>query len=111
MVEIRRVGVVSLALMTGLLYLIMGLIIALPFACAMIVGGVSLVASLEELPGLGESSILFGLLYAVCLPILLGAIGFIAGAILAIAYNILAGIIGGIKIELKGTELVKAPQQ
>jgi hypothetical protein len=50
MVEVRRVGVVSLAVMLGVLY-----------------------------------------------------------AALALLYNAIAGIIGGIKIELKGMELAKAP--
>jgi len=108
MIEIRRVGILSLALMLGVLYAAIGLIIGLLFACATLLS-VGLIASAAEDLGIGGGGALVGLLYAVCFPILYGAIGFVTGAIVGLLYNIIAGIIGGIKIELKGTELAKAP--
>ena len=110
MVEIRRVGVLSLALMLGLLYAALGLIIGLFAACAMLLS-VGLVASAADDLGIGGGGAIIGLLYAVCFPILYGVIGFVTGAIVAVLYNIIAGIAGGIKIELTGAEVVKAPQQ
>jgi hypothetical protein len=110
MVEVRRVGVVSLAVMLGVLYAALGLIIGLIFACATLLS-VGLVASAAEDLGLGGGGAIIGLLYAVCFPILYGVIGFVTGAVVALLYNIIAGIIGGIKIELAGAELAKEPQQ
>jgi len=109
MVEVRRVGVLSLALMLGLINAALGLIIGLLFACSAILFSATLASATEDL-GFGGGGILFGLLYAVCFPIMYGIIGFIAGAVAAVLYNIIAGIAGGIKIELKGTELAKEPQ-
>ena len=110
MVEIRRVGVLSLALMLGLLNAAVGLIIGLLFACSALLFSATLATATEDL-GFGGGGVIFGLLYAVCFPILYGVIGFVAGAIVAVLYNIVAGIAGGIKIELTGVELAKAPQQ
>lgn len=109
MVEIRRVGILSLALMLGLLYTALGLIFGLIFACITLFGVASFAANMEDLTGLGGGGIVFAALYAVCFPIMYGVIGFIAGAIIGVLYNVIAGIAGGIKIELKGTEIAKAP--
>ena len=106
MVEIRRIGVLSLALMLGLLSAALGLLIGLFFACSAILFSATLVSATEDL-GFGGGGILFGLIYAVCFPILYGIIGFITGAVFGILYNIIAGIAGGIKLELAGAELAK----
>lgn len=109
MVEVRRVGIWSMALMSGLLYAALGLLVGLLFACVSVLGFSALAANVEDLVGLGGGSIIISVLYAVCLPILYGVIGFIFGAIMAILYNIIAGIAGGIQVELKGGDLVKGP--
>lgn len=103
MVEIRRVGVLSLALMTGLLYTALGLIVGLFSACASILGMAGFTAILEDvtdLSGLGGGEIVFGLVLVICFPFVYGIIGFIAGAILGVLYNIIAGMVGGIQVEL-----------
>ncbi len=43
------------------------------------------------------------------MPIIYGIIGFIGGVILALAYNIIASVVGGIKFELdmEGSGLTK----
>lgn len=109
MVEIRRVGIVSLALMSGLLYAAFGLIIGLLFACFTLLGVASLAANVEELTGFEVGGIIFAAVYALCFPLLYGFIGFIAGLVLGVLYNLIAGIAGGIKIELKSLEPAKAP--
>ncbi|MFM8912259.1 MAG: hypothetical protein ACKOE6_04970 [Flammeovirgaceae bacterium] len=43
----------------------------------------------------------FGFLSIIIFPILYGGIGFVAGLIGAAIYNLIAGWVGGIKIELK----------
>ena len=107
MVEIRRVGVVSLAMMLGVLYTALGLIFGLIFACATLLS-VGLVASAAEDLGIGGGGALVSLLYAVCFPIVYGIIGFVSGAVIGLLYNIIAGIAGGIKVELRDAELAKA---
>jgi hypothetical protein len=101
MVEIRRVGILSLALMLGLLYTALGLILGLIFACITLFGVASFAASMEELAGIGGGGVLVAGLYAICFPILYGVIGFISGAVIGLLYNLIAGIAGGIKIELR----------
>lgn len=108
MVEVRRIGVLSLALMSGLLYTALGLIFGILFACITLFGVAGLAASMEDLTGFG-GGIVISLLYAVCFPIMYGVIGFIAGAILGLLYNVIAGIAGGVKIELQSTDVAKAP--
>ncbi len=109
MVEIRRVGVLSLALIAGLISAAYGLIGGLIMACFMVVGVAGMAATFEDLTGFGGGSLVIGLSSAVCLPILYFVFGFIGGAIAGFLYNIVAGIAGGIKIELSGTEVVKTP--
>ena len=106
MVEIRRIGVLSTAVMFALLYGALGLIIGLLFACFAILSSATLASVTEDL-GLGGGGVLFGLLYAICFPILYGVIGFVVGAVLTILYNIIASFAGGIKMELKGLEMTK----
>ena len=108
MVEIRRVGVLSLALMMGLIGAAYGVIGGLIMACFMVIGTASMAAAFEDLTGLGGGAVI-GLLYVVCFPILYFVFGFIGGAIAGFLYNIVAGIAGGIKVELQGTEVAKAP--
>lgn len=108
MVEIRRVGVVSVALMTGLISTAYGLLFGAIFACFMLLGTAGMAAALEDVTGLGGGMV-FALLYAICFPIMYGVMGFIGGAIAALLYNLVAGIAGGIKVELQGAELAKAP--
>ena len=108
MVEVRRVGILSLALMSALLYGAIGLIVGIIFACFALVSG-SILASMEELTGFGGGGALFGIAYAVCMPIFYAAMGFVFGAIAGFLYNIFAGIIGGIKIELNDAGLAKGP--
>ena len=108
MVEIRRVGVVSLALMMGLIFGVYGLIIGLIFACFMVVGTAGMAATFEDVTGFG-GGILFAALYAICIPIMNFVVGFIGGAIAGLLYNLVAGIAGGIKIELAGVGAPEAP--
>jgi len=97
MTKIKKIGIMSAAKIEGLMGLIMGLIVALIFA---IIGG--LVSSLSGIEG-SEALGLFGggIFMIIAVPIFYGVIGFIAGAIGAAIYNLIAGWIGGIEIELE----------
>ena len=57
----------------------------------------------------GVSTVVIGLLMMIGLPLFYGLMGFIAGAIGALIYNIVAGMVGGVKFELEGVQQEYAP--
>ena len=85
---LKRVGVVSAAKVTGVLAAIFGLILGIGFA---LVGG-----------GLGSLGVVpVWLVNLIGFPIIYGLVGVIGGALYAALYNLVAGLIGGIEIELE----------
>jgi hypothetical protein len=91
--EIKRVGVLSLAKIIGLIYTVIGLILWLFLGCFMLIG---VMAQPNAAPG----ELLVMLCFVCFMPFLYGVMGFIGGAIIAGVYNLVAGKIGGIEIEL-----------
>ena len=89
---LKRVGVVSAAKVTGVLAAIFGLILGIGFALVGAFGGGGL-GSFGGLPG--------WLISLIGWPIGYGLFGVIGGALYAALYNLVAGLIGGIKIELE----------
>ena len=85
--QIRRFGVGQTAKVVGVLYALMGLIFVPVF----------LIASMFS-PNRAE----FGTGFALALPIIYGVIGFIFTAIGCAIYNFVAGLVGGIEVELGG---------
>ena len=57
----------------------------------------------------GVGPIVGGIIMMIAIPIFYGIMGFIGGAIGAVIYNIAAGIVGGIKLELEATAQYAAP--
>ncbi len=109
---IRRFSVFSVAKMQALLMFVMGLIIGVIYGLFFMLFGAALSALAtrgEDQAMGGVSSIVIGLMFMIGFPIVYGLIGFIAGAIGALIYNIAAGIVGGIKFELEGTTPTYAP--
>jgi hypothetical protein len=109
---IRRVGVLSLAKMQGLLMFVMGLIIGVIYGLFFMLLG----ATMSSLAGRGEgqamggiSTVMVGLIMMIAIPIFYGIIGFIGGAIGGFVYNVAAGIVGGIKLDLEGAATQYAP--
>lgn len=104
MKEVKRIGVVSMAKVLGVLYLVLSLIVALPLACiSLFSGSLFATAGIDDPEALGfgfATGIVGALIYAICLPIFYAVIGFIVGALIAFVYNILAGSIGGVELEL-----------
>jgi hypothetical protein len=86
--RIRRFGVAQTAKVVGVLYLLVGLFVA-P------------VVLLATILGFEESS--FGVAFAIGLPILYACAGFVGAAIGCAIYNVVAGWIGGIEVELGET--------
>jgi hypothetical protein len=107
---IRRFGVLSVAKMYALLMFIFGLIFGVVYGLILIVFGaaVSTMAGRDGLAG-GVSTVVMGIAMMIGLPLFYGVLGFIMGAIAALIYNAVAGIIGGVKFELEGVQGDYAP--
>ena len=91
---VKSVGVMSVAKIMGLLYACMGLIFVPIFLLAGLLGSFA-----------GQDKTLFagifGIVLAVLMPVLYGVMGFIAGAIGALLYNLVAKWLGGFELELE----------
>ena len=90
---IKRIGVVSCGKLVGAMYFIigfpMGLMIAIP-------------SFLREEPGpMGIPAAVFGAGLIVAFPFLYGILGFIFSVIFAFIFNVLAGFVGGLEIEVE----------
>ena len=102
--EIKKVGVLSVGKIFGVLYLALGLLVGVPLACfSLFFSSLFATAGAQEVEALGAGLVtgVGGLLiYGICIPLFYGVIGFIGGAIMAFLYNVVAGFIGGIELEL-----------
>jgi hypothetical protein len=93
---IRKINPWSCAKVAGVTYALMGLLIGGLFS---LVGlGIGSMANREAFPMAG---MLVGAGAIVVLPILYGVMGAVVTAIGAVIYNIVAGMIGGIEIEVE----------
>jgi hypothetical protein len=93
---IRRVRPLSAAKVAGMLYALMGLIIGAFISLFSLVGGAMMP---KDAPG--GFGILFGAAAIIVLPICYGIMGFIAAAISAALYNLVAGWVGGIELDVQ----------
>ncbi|MFY9559074.1 MAG: hypothetical protein WAQ52_02465 [Terriglobales bacterium] len=100
MVSLRSVGVMSCAKMMGAIYGSLGLI----FLPLLLLGGFASMMLGRGSEALSGVALLF---LAFLAPICYGAMGFIFGALTAWIYNLIAGWVGGIRLELK-TEVVSS---
>ena len=108
---IRRFGVLSVAKMYGLLLFLFGLIFGVIYGLILIVFGAAISAmgpSRDAAAG-GIGTVAMGIGVMIGLPLFYGILGFIMGAIGALIYNAVAGIIGGVKFELEGVQDEYAP--
>ena len=109
---IRRFGVISVAKMYSLLMFIFGLIIGVIYGLLFIIFGAAMsmfAPSNTDATAGGISSVVVGILFMIGVPLFYGVIGFVAGAIGALIYNGVAGIVGGVKLELEGAQQEYAP--
>ncbi len=100
--QIKKLGVLSVAKIYAVIMLVMSLIISIPYGLFVI--GISLMgasAGGSNSLALGGGGAIVGLLMMVGIPIMYSVIGFVAGAIGALLYNIFAGMVGGIEIEVE----------
>ena len=95
---IRRISPLSCAKVSGILYAGIGLLIGALFSViSLVIGGMAEQMDSEHA---GMFGALFGVAAIVILPICYGILGFVGGAITAWLYNIVAGIAGGLEIEV-----------
>jgi hypothetical protein len=108
---IRRFGVFSVAKMYGLLMFVFGVIIGVIYGLVFIIMGASMaaIAPGADATAGGVSTVVIGIIMMIGIPIMYGIMGFIGGAIGALIYNAMAGIIGGVQFELEGVQQEYAP--
>ena len=92
--RIRNIAVVQYALVSGILYAIIGLIVAV---CVLLFGS----AVHSVMPGMRGGG--FGFLSIFIFPIMYFIGGFIFGLIFSALYNLVAGWTGGVEITLEAT--------
>jgi hypothetical protein len=98
MTIVRSVRVVSAAKVNGILYGVLGLLLA-PF---FILGpGLQMIGGGRPSSGIAEI-----IVFAAVLPFLYAIVGFISGAVFAFLYNAISHAIGGIEVELEPSTLV-----
>ena len=93
---INRVGPVSCAKITGTLYAILGLIFGAFISLFSLAGGMA-----SNRGGGAMFGAVMGVGAIIMLPIFYGLIGFIATLIGAWLYNVAAGIVGGVEIDVR----------
>ena len=105
---IKRLGVFSVAKIYSVVMAGMGLLIGIPFGLIMIIFGAAIMTAGRNSgagAGMGVGfGVGLGIFYMVGLPILYAVLGFIFGAIGALIYNVAAGIIGGVEMELENAD-------
>lgn len=100
---IRRVSPWSLAKVAGVLQGAMGLVVGLMFSLiGAAIAGLGNASPDTELAPFGGAMMgaMFGVGAVVILPVVYGVLGFITGAVVAFIYNLVAGAIGGIEIDV-----------
>ena len=102
MLRIKRLRVLSVAKVVGGIYAALGLLAGALFALFTFFAAVIGFSAAEEFVAGGILGALFlALVMLIFVPVFYGAIGFVAGVIAAFAYNLLAGRIGGIEVEVE----------
>ncbi len=91
---LKNIDVLSAGKMLGCLYGLLALIAGL------VISALALLVGLGNPGGAGGFEAMFlGAGAVIILPLVYGTSGFIGGVIMAVFYNITAGIVGGIKME------------
>ena len=96
---LKSIGVLSAAKIVAVMYAVMGLIAGLFF------GAIFSLIPMAADGGAGEMPTwlapMFGMGAIIIMPIVYGVMGFCIGAIGAVIYNALAGVLGGVELRLE----------
>ncbi|MBI2546897.1 MAG: hypothetical protein HYW23_00430 [Candidatus Aenigmarchaeota archaeon] len=94
---LTKIGVLSFAKISGILYAIMGLIAGLFYGLFFSAWGMMMAFySVRMFP-----TLFLWLVMIIILPVFYGVFGFLCGALMAWLYNIIAGWVGGIEYNTK----------
>jgi hypothetical protein len=104
-ITVRRVGILSAAMVAGVFGVIFGIIGGAIYAALIILGGsIMSSSSFNSKAGINSTSgapfIAIAIGAMLIFPIFYGILSFIMGAIYAFFYNVVASTIGGLKMEL-----------
>ncbi len=100
--RIRKIGILSVAKIYAAMMLVISLIISIPYGLVIMIFGAAMLGQGGDAGiAAGGGSILIGLLVMIGIPIMYAVFGFIGGAIGALIYNIFAGMVGGVEIEVE----------
>ena len=102
MQKVKSVGVLSFAKMFGFIHACLGLVFAPLFLL------VGLAASIGHDKSAAVFGGVFGIVMAILMPVLYGAMGFVMGTIGALLYNLFAGWVGGIELQLEAAPSAQA---
>ena len=104
-VQVKRVGVFSLAKIYAITMAAAGVIIGVIYGLIfMAVGGAMMAGGGRDANTAGASSLVIGLIMMVAIPIFYGVLGFIAGLVGGAIYNVAARTVGGIELELENMD-------
>jgi hypothetical protein len=99
MTRVKRIGPLSLAKVMGLVYAGLGLIVGAIMSLVAVLGAA--VGFAHRGGGVPMLGVLFGAGAVILLPIFYGLLGFVCGAIGAWIYNLAAGAVGGLELDLE----------
>jgi hypothetical protein len=101
--RIRKLGVLSVAKIYAVMMLVISLLIAIPYGLFIIVFSLIGAGSAggDAAIMLGGGGIVMGLGVMIGMPIMYALMGFVFGALSALIYNVFAGMVGGIEIEVE----------
>ena len=100
--RIRKLGILSVAKIYAVMMFVLSLLISIPYGLIIMIFGVAMLGQGGDAGMLGGGgSILIGLFIMIGIPIFYGIMGFIGGAISSLLYNLFAGMVGGIEIEVE----------
>ena len=101
--RIRKLGVLSVAKIYAVMMLVISLLIAIPYGLFIIIFSLIGAGSAggDAALMLGGGGIVMGLAIMIGMPIMYAVMGFVFGALGALIYNVFAGMVGGIEIEVE----------
>jgi hypothetical protein len=102
--RIKKLGILSVAKIYALMMFVIALLISIPYGLFIIIFslmGASVGGGGSEALALGGGGIVVGIVVMIAVPVFYAIVGFIGGIIGALVYNLFAGIVGGIEIEVE----------
>lgn len=100
--RIKKLGVLSLAKMYAAMAFVISLLIAIPYGLFIIIFSLVGAAGAGDAGlAIGGGGVVMGIGVMIGLPIMYTIVAFVGGAVGAVVYNLFAGFVGGIEIEVE----------